>query len=353
MKDPLRVLLLADTHLGFDEPRRPRVQRRRRGPDFFANFERALEPALRGEVDLVVHGGDLLYRSRVPASLVDRALAPLKRVADHGVPVVLALGNHERSHLPFPLLGIHPGVHLLDHPRTVQVDVRGMQVAVSGFPCVRNGISSRFRELLAATGYHEAQADIRLLAIHQTVAGATVGPNGFVFREAPDVIRSQDLPKDSAAVLAGHIHRHQVLRRQLDGSRLATPAFYPGSIERTSFAERSEAKGFLTLEIDPDPHGGSVRSVRFHELPTRPMISLDLDRSRLEANNLEQRLARWLGAIDPNSVVRVRVLAETNRRTLPFLTTPRLRAMAPVTMSIDLHFPRQAAVPSGSRLVSH
>ena len=28
----LRILLLADTHLGFDEPRRPRVQRRRRGP---------------------------------------------------------------------------------------------------------------------------------------------------------------------------------------------------------------------------------------------------------------------------------------------------------------------------------
>jgi 3',5'-cyclic AMP phosphodiesterase CpdA len=62
-----RILLIADTHLGIDLPLRPRVQRRRRGHDFFANLDRALQPALDGEVDAVVHGGDLYYRSRVPA----------------------------------------------------------------------------------------------------------------------------------------------------------------------------------------------------------------------------------------------------------------------------------------------
>jgi hypothetical protein len=30
----IRVLLMADTHLGFDLPLRPRIKRRRRGPDF-------------------------------------------------------------------------------------------------------------------------------------------------------------------------------------------------------------------------------------------------------------------------------------------------------------------------------
>jgi DNA repair exonuclease SbcCD nuclease subunit len=38
----IRILLIADTHLGFDLPFRPCIKRRRRGPDFFANFERAL-----------------------------------------------------------------------------------------------------------------------------------------------------------------------------------------------------------------------------------------------------------------------------------------------------------------------
>jgi exonuclease SbcD len=82
----IRILLLADTHLGFDLPFRPRIQRRRRGPDFFANFRRALLPALHGEVDAVVHGGDLLYRSKVPPRLVEMALEPLRQVADKGIP---------------------------------------------------------------------------------------------------------------------------------------------------------------------------------------------------------------------------------------------------------------------------
>jgi len=41
----LRVLFVSDTHIGLDWPARPRVVRRRRGDDFFQNFERALEPA--------------------------------------------------------------------------------------------------------------------------------------------------------------------------------------------------------------------------------------------------------------------------------------------------------------------
>ena len=78
----VRILLVSDTHLGLDMPFRPRVKRRRRGPDFFANFSEALGPARRGEIDCVVHGGDLLYRYKVPPALVDMALQPLKEIAD-------------------------------------------------------------------------------------------------------------------------------------------------------------------------------------------------------------------------------------------------------------------------------
>ncbi len=141
----IRILLLADTHLGFDLPVRPRVERRRRGPDFFANFATALEPALRGEVDLVVHGGDLLYRSRVPSSLVQMALAPLMRVADSGVPVLLVPGNHERSRIPYPIFAAHRHLHIFDVPRTVRLEVGGVEVAAAGFPFVRDA-GRRFSE---------------------------------------------------------------------------------------------------------------------------------------------------------------------------------------------------------------
>ena len=46
MATDVRILLLADSHVGFDLPLAPRVARRRRGHDFLANHSAALEPAV-------------------------------------------------------------------------------------------------------------------------------------------------------------------------------------------------------------------------------------------------------------------------------------------------------------------
>jgi len=271
MARPVRVLLLADTHLGLDQPLRPRVARRRRGQDFWANYTRALEPARRGEVDLVVHGGDLLYRSRVPAGLTARALQPLKDLADSGVPVALVPGNHERSAIPHPLLAMHPGLLVFDRPRTFALELAGARVALAGFPCERR-VREVFPALLAASGWDRAPADVRLLCLHQAVEGARVGPQEFTFTTAADVVRAADLPTGLAAVLCGHIHRHQVLVRDLAGRRLACPVVYPGAIERTSPAERHETKGYVLLELVPAAGpGGRLARHRFEPLPTGPM----------------------------------------------------------------------------------
>ncbi len=156
----VRVLFLSDTHIGFDLPARPRIVRRRRGDDFVQNYERALELACTGGADVVVHGGDLLYRSRVPAWLAEMALAPLKRLAASGVPVLLVPGNHERGRLPFPLLAVHEGLHVFDRPRTVVIESRGVRAAFIGFPYTA-GIRHRFAEQLATATVDTKRADRR------------------------------------------------------------------------------------------------------------------------------------------------------------------------------------------------
>jgi DNA repair protein SbcD/Mre11 len=250
----LRVLLLADTHLGL-------------GVEHTERFERALQPALRGEVDLVVHGGDVFFRSRVKPGVVLRAFDPLKRLADSGVPVIVVPGNHERSAIPYPLLAAHPGIHIFDRPRTFTLNLRGVSIAVSGFPNERDRIREQFEHLLARTQWQSTPADLRLLCLHQTIEGAMVGPANFVFRGAPDVIPGRAIPSGFAAVLSGHIHRHQVLRADLGRRPLASPVFYPGSTERTSLAERYEAKGYVTMEIAADRGtGGRIRAWEFHPL---------------------------------------------------------------------------------------
>jgi DNA repair exonuclease SbcCD nuclease subunit len=348
----LQVLLLADTHLGFDLPLHPRVKRRRRGPDFFANFRRALAPARRRQVDLVVHGGDLLFRSKVRRELVYRAFEPLIEVASGGVSVVVVPGNHERSAIPYPLLASHPGVHVLDRPRTVRLEAEHCTVLVAGFPFQRRDVRARFPELVEQTGWRSASAPstgrgaaspVRLLCIHQTVEGARVGPSGYTFRHGRDIVRGSDIPPGFAAVLCGHIHRHQVLTSDLAGRPLAAPVLYPGSIERTSFAERREPKGFMTLKLAAAANGGRLVDWRFARLPARPMIDLEVDGRELDRDQLTERLRRRLSEIPEDAVVRLSVSGPLYPDAADLLSAERLRSLAPATMSLGLTRPLRGA----------
>lgn len=321
--DLIRVLFLSDTHLGFDSPRSPRVERRRRGPDFFANFERALEPARRGDVDLVVHGGDVFYRSKIPPGLVARAFQPLKEIAERGIPVYVVPGNHERSRIPYPLLAQHPGIFVFDRPRTFRFRHGGCTVALAGFPYARS-VRASFSDLIEATEWRQEPSTTTLLLVHHAFEGARVGPADFTFGAKPDVIRPSDIPSKVTAVLSGHIHRAQALVRARDGTALPAPILYPGSIERTSFAEKEERKGYLTLAIEPNGH---LRGWRFHELPSRPMIRLELG-----AHTTLQRLRQRLRDLPPDAVVRLEA-----RGAIPeALSAASVRALTPDTMNVSL-----------------
>lgn len=308
----MRVLFVSDTHLGIDMPARPRVVRRRRGPDFFDNFERALAAAR--DADVVVHGGDLLYRSRVPAWLAEAALAPLKRIASSGVPVLFVPGNHERARLPYPLLALHEHLHVFERPRTVVLEARGVRAAFTGLPYA-DAVRRRFPELLASAGHGADAADVRVLCIHQCVEGSTCGPGNFTFRHGPDVIRAADLPRDVAVTLSGHIHRHQVLR---PAGR--APVIYAGSVERTSFAEAPETKGYVVLELTRS----GLAALEFRPLPARPMVTRALSLDGVDVEDAHARVAAAIGSTPDDAVVQLRIAGPVP----PTLTAEALRAVS-------------------------
>jgi DNA repair exonuclease SbcCD nuclease subunit len=278
----------------------------------------------------------------VRRELVYRAFEPLVRVAAGGVPVVVVPGNHERSAIPYPLLAAHPRLHLLDRPRTLLLAAGGGRVAVVGFPFQRQAVRTRFTRLLRDTGWTERAAPLRLLCLHQTVEGARVGPSGYTFRRGADVVRGRDIPAGFAAVLAGHIHRRQVLTTDLAGRPLAAPVLYPGSIERTSVAERHEPKGYMTVELCAGGDGGRLERWAFHELPSRPMIDLELRADGLDRQALAERLGRLLGSVAPDAVVRLEVTGEPGPRAAELLRAASLRELAPPTMTVELRRARVA-----------
>jgi DNA repair exonuclease SbcCD nuclease subunit len=330
-----KILFMADTHLGFDLPFRPRIHRRRRGHDLFANFDRSLQAAQSHRVDALIHGGDLFYRSRVPSQLVDKVFARLKAVAAAGIPVFIVPGNHERSRIPHSEFTLHPDLHVFMRPATFTLTKDGQRLAIAGFPFLRGKIRNRFKALVAATGWRRTKTDASLLCLHQSIEGACVGPANYRFRCGPEVIRGQDSPAGFNAVLAGHIHRHQVLTRDLRGRPLPAPVYYPGSIERISFAEQGEPKGYLLLTIDLAP-GSSHRPVHgtFQPLPTRPMVTLSLQRSRLTSTALHCLLAHRLTHLPKDAIVRLKLMGPVPGTHHIVLRADVLRRLAPATMNL-------------------
>jgi exonuclease SbcD len=329
----VRIVFFADTHLGFDFPVKPRVERRRRGPDFFDNFHRVLDYAKRTRPDVVLHGGDVFFRARVPQLIVDMVYHDLFEFAGEGIPVLIVPGNHERSILPASLFLEHPNLYIFDRPKTFVFHVNGSQVAFSGFPCRRKDVRSKFSTLLQESGWMQYADACQLLCLHQTVEGARVGPSGYTFRRGADVIPRTELPQDAVAVLSGHIHREQVLASKSLDRKIIPRVIYPGSIERTSFAERDERKGFYEITFVEAGRGNwQIERLDFHELPARPMVDLTLKES-LRPESVAEFIKLESAKFDQHSIVRLRCEPGTSQRTKQVVTSSFLREILPGTMN--------------------
>jgi DNA repair exonuclease SbcCD nuclease subunit len=212
------------------------------------------------------------------------------------------------------LLAVHDGLHVFDRPRSVVLEARGVRAAFIGFPYTHD-IRRRFPHVLAEASGEGSAADIRVLCLHQCIEGAACGPGDFVFRSGADVIRTADLPRNVAVTLSGHIHRHQVLR---PAGR--TPILYAGSVERTSFAEAPETKGFIVLQLTRSGLG----PFEFRPLPARLMVTRTVRFGTTNATDVHARLATVIESTPPDAVVQVRVTGAVPAT----LTSERLRAIA-------------------------
>ena len=129
------------------------------------------------------------------------------------------------------------------------------------------------------------------------------------------MIRARDLPGDVAVTLSGHIHRHQVLRPP-DGPAV----IYAGSVERTSFAEAPETKGFIILELTR----AGLGSFEFRPLPARPMVTRTLSFGDADPGEVHARLAAAIASTPADAVVQLRIAGSIP----PALTAAAVRAIA-------------------------
>ena len=319
-----KIIFLSDTHLGFDYPIRPKKEKRRRGIDFFNNFDKVLDYANEKQADLVIHGGDLFYRTRVPNPIIDMVYERIFNFADTGIPIVIVPGNHESSRLPVSLFMQHPNIYYYSQPQVFKFSFKGIGFDIAGFPCVRKDVRGKFTELVKELQPNLRADSIKFLCMHQSIEGAKVGPSDYTFRNSKDVIPIQALPSNYDMFLSGHIHRSQILH-----STCQTPIIYPGSIERTAFAEKDEDKGFYEININENRE----ISYRFINLETRPMIDVILQKDLYTASSLKDEILKQIAYLPKDSLLRFKMKNPAN---LAFLKVKFLDEVVPTTMNYQI-----------------
>lgn len=292
--------------------------------DFFTNFDVVLSYAKQGQADLVIHGGDLFYRTLVPAPIVDRVYERINDFAQSGIPIVIVPGNHESSRLPVSLFMQHPNIHYYSKPQVFNFSLKGVDFDIAGFPCIRKEVESKFPEVVNEIQPHLRKESVKLLCMHQSIEGAKVGPSGYTFRKGNDVISIDALPADYNLILSGHIHRTQIL-----WTKNETPILYPGSIEWTAFAEKGEDKGFYEIDFDDNMEC----TYRFVKLNTRPMVDVLLEKEVYSLATLKEDILYQIEDLPSDSIVRFKM---NNTANLALLNVKLLDNIIPATMNYQV-----------------
>ena len=319
----MRFIHTADTHLGFDilkTPAKDTQGRRDRAALIASNFEAVVNQTLECGADLFIHGGDLFNKHYLPRLQLEELIRPLFDLDRSGIPVLVIPGNHERSEFPFDLFHGAKNLIVFDRPRSVVLSVGGYRLGVAGFPFIRDNSRDFYLKALEETEYLDLQTDINFLVTHQAFDQAVVGPGDFVFKSGRrDTVDRGLLPTDFEYIAAGHIHRCQVLDHP---RRPGIKFVYPGSIQRMSFAEKDEEKGYIEGEI-----AGNRIDIRFRPLPTYSLETIEIEAAGLTPQELEKEVDRQSWRTGEDRIIRFNLTGGENARDYPDVDFNRLRTI--------------------------
>ena len=358
----MKLLHTADIHLGAKTygRRDPETGLNTRLLDVRQSFEAMVQRAIDAEIDAFLFCGDA-YHTADPTPTQQKIFAEcLQPLADAGVPLVLVIGNHDHpvTYGRASSLDIFEyvdgdvycfrkpasSVQVIDTPSgplqliPLPWPIRSQIVTKEEYRSMApeelrqfieekyvNYVQRRAEDIESesvverADGTeHRLSPDVpTVLAGHVTLQGAELAGS-----ERTTLIASE--PKFTVGQLAvppidyvalGHIHRAQ--NRNPDGH---PPVVYAGSIERVTFKERDEEKGFYLVDVDPEREPPTHTT--FVETSARPFVALQVDSREAEAPT-DCILEVIEGASVADAIVRVRY--HVDEAQIPLVEQERIR----------------------------
>lgn len=341
----MRLLHCADIHVGMDAHGRldPATGLSSRLGDLDASFRFMVQTALEERVDLFLFCGDA-YRTADPTPTQQRLFARcLRPLRDAGIPVVMVVGNHDHpvSFGRASALDIFDYIDGVDYvfrkPELKTFETTSGPVQILGMPWpvrsvlasreafrglspteLREKIEQKYAEVIQQLAAEANPAVPLVLAGHFSVLNAELAGSErtSLIAHEPKFSLSALTPAPIDYVALGHIHRRQDLanptlaaqRYGADGADYVTPAetpvVYASSLERVSFKEEHDDKGFVLVDLDaarPRPRA-RYRAV---DTPARRFVTVDVPPTK-DADPTDAILAAIEKAPVADAIVRVR-----------------------------------------------
>ena len=331
----MRILHFSDLHIGVENYGRidPATGLSTRLGDFLGSLDEVVEFALNEKVDLVLLAGDA-YKGRDPSQTHQREFAKrLHTISSAGIPVFLLVGNHDLPNASsranaveiFPTLEV-PNIHIADNLQTYNISTPAGPLQVVAVPWPRRGgiltreesrgltieeVRQRIEDVMTIGIQARVDAlDPEIPAIltgHVTINGSTVGTERSMMLGNDHVLLVSAVHRPELDYVAlGHIHKHQILRRE------PPMVVYSGSLQRVDFSEEGDDKGFCVIDLDTAaPQGQRLVDFRFQPVRARPFVTIDVQVLPGEPDPTANVLRAIARRDIADAVVRVRVRVRT------------------------------------------
>lgn len=245
----MKVLSFADYHLGVKTHGKidPITGLNTREIQTLEVLDELIDYAINNQIKVIVAAGDM-YKNNLPTpTLQDKFNEKIKRASDAGITVLILDGNHDVSKMDttssalkqFETLAVPKVIHTRFHKEYIFSDTEGNRFKFIFLPTYHT--ADEIKSITEQTIYDGAPI---IYIGHMTVKGAML--NDWLIEDKEVYVDKEVFDKEGvAAVILGHLHKHQVLD-------YAPLIYYTGSTQRIDFNEEKQPKGFVVLDVDPD-----------------------------------------------------------------------------------------------------
>ena len=315
----------SDSHLGAgkNHPKKGKSGLTLRQEDIINSFIDTIDKIIELKPDFCIYAGDLFDNVRPFNKIIAIAGEQFHRLAEQNkIPTVLIAGNHDAPKQPHIGAAVEifkqiENLHVAGDSKLKKVIIKDTCIFALPHCLSHDFLKIEMDKLVPDENYK-----YNILVMH----GVASGMPEFSMADLGEQEIPLNLMDKFDYTALGHFHNY---------CKVSSTAWYAGSTERLSQAERESEKGFLEVNLEPF-------QVQFHKIKTREMVDIKvIDANGKRGDELAIHIKSEVEkAGNTNKIIRLKI-ANITAETIKTMPTNVINELRHKSFALDLKFERK------------